>query len=143
MLNGDLSNQSAPRIYVVFDKFIGTLPEDSGEFYELMGEGKYKEALDLMIMDIKILNKINWLSVKKNINVYLVTWMGQGMSEAIENFMNDVNIPVRGCLSVSPNFLAKLVLQDDSVMGIYDPDPDHVLTYGTKGRIVKSERDLS
>jgi|SRR6185437_5479253 len=143
MLNGDLSNQAAPRIYVVFDKLIGKLPEDSGNFYELIDDKKYKDALDLMIIDHLMFNRLAYLCNKKNINVYLVTWMGHGMAEAVEDFMSGMGILVRGCIASAPVSLAKLIIQDETVIGVYDPDPDHSLTYGTKGRVVKSERDLT
>lgn len=144
MLNGDLSNKAAPRIYIVFDGLVSSVsPEDKDEFLNLVEEGKYREAVFMMIPDISIWNRIGYLSRNKNVNIYIVTWMNQGMAEAIEEHMNDLMVPVRGCISTTPGYLARLTAQDETVAGIYDPDPDHVLTYGSKGRIVKSERDLS
>ncbi len=144
MKNGDLSNSPAPRIYVVFDDCVSSLDErDKEAFYMDIERGDYYGAVFIMKENLPILNKITWLSNKRNINVYLVTWMNQGMAEAIEEYMNDIMVPIRGCLSLTPGQLARMTAQDESVIGIYDPDPDHLLTYGAKGRILRTERDLS
>lgn len=143
MQHGDLSNQPAPRIYVVFDEAIGKIKdEDRQEFMELTAGTEYYKAVNLVELNIPLLKKIQYLSMRKNMNVYLVTWMGQGMAEAIEAFMDDAYVPVRGCLSLTPGQLARMTAQDESVIGIYDPDPNHALTYGSKGVVLKDERQL-
>lgn len=142
MRNGDLSNEPAPRIYVVFDEAIGSVPEKQKElFSRLVGEGKNSEAMDLIDLNSSILNRIGWLSVRKNVNIYLVTWLTQGMAQEIEEVIGET-CPIRGCLSLTYGQLARMTAQDDSVTGIYDPDPMHALSYGAKGRVIKDERDL-
>ena len=134
---GDLSNVSSPRIYVVFDDAIGTLPEDAQEFYELVEERRFKEAVDLFTIDTSILNKINYLAVRKGINVYLVTWMGQSIAGEIEEFLDELMIPIRGVISTTPNQLGRTTAQDETIIGIFDPDPENMLKYGAKGVILK------
>jgi len=144
MRNGDLSNEPAPRIYVVFDDCMGKIPDESKELVNvLIGEGNFDKALSHMDFNYNIIARLGWLSVRKNVNIYLVTWMGEGMAQAIETYMSDMNVPVRGCLALTSGQLARMTAQDDSVMGIYDPDPKHALSYGAKGRIIRDERDLT
>lgn len=139
---GDLSNVSSAKIYVTFDETVCKIGEDNSQFYELIENGEYEQAINTMLIDIPILNKINWLSVRKGINIFIVTWMGQGMAEAIEEFFNDLSVPIRGCLAMTPTQLGRITAQDESVIGIFDSNPDNMLKYGFRGKVLNSERDL-
>lgn len=139
MFRGDLSNVVVPRILVVFEGAIGHLrEEDLKKFYKYQSKRRFAEALECFDVSELMLASILRVCMRDNLNVSLVTWMQQGMAEAIAELMNYYSVPVRGCVSESPYLLSAKLPYNPDIIAVYDPDPEHVLIFGSKGVLLDS-----
>lgn len=140
--NGDLSNQVAPRIIIVFDGAVGWIPEDKKkDFARLVSKNRWHDAFESCLrVNETMFRKILDLAWRKNVNIHMVTWMGDEAATEIENLMEMV--PVRGCFSSTPEILARMLPYNPDVVAIYDPDPGHVFTYGSTGVLLEKPEQL-
>ena len=143
MKNGDLSNQPAPRLIVVYEGALAYLPEDRVKEYEKALKKKdYKKVAALFRFNSAMLDKILYLSFKKNYNISVVTWFPEEVVGEIEEALATLSIPVRSVFSSSPDDLARLLPYNPDVVCVYDPVPEHILKYGSKGFVLTDANDL-
>lgn len=143
MQYGDLSNKAAPRIIIVFEDAVGYVPdEDIDKFDKLLSKKKYEAAAELIRPREIIMRKLLDLTWRKNINIHLVTWMGVEMSVQIEKWMDEAMVPVRSCIASTPEILARSLAYHPDIVAVYDPDPAHVLTYGSKGVLLRDPAQI-
>lgn len=143
MRYGDLSSKVVPRLIVVFEGAVGILPENKKKAYDkCVKKVFWADAIDLFEINENVAGRIVWLMVKKDVSISLVTWMPVDAADAIEDRMNEENIPVRGCFSATPQILARQLAYKPDVVTVYDPDPAHILTYGSKGVYLTSAAQI-
>lgn len=134
MKRGDLSNKVSPRHVIVFEGgMAGLLPENKKPFQKSYGRKRYWEALDYWDWNPMILGQIERLNRNAEINIEVCTWFNDDFAMAISDKLDVMNIPVRGVWASSPFELAKELAYLPDIAAIYDPDPDHVLTFGRRG----------
>lgn len=137
MKHGDLSNQPSPRIVVVFEGAIGILPkENEKKYHKAVNKKHWTEAVGYYELQELMLRKILDLTWRQNFNVQIVTWMGEEAANAIKQVLDEENIPVRGVFSSTPSRLSRDLAYNPDIMAVYDPDPDHRFTYGSKGVVL-------
>lgn len=137
MKNGDLSNQVAPRILIVFEGAVGYLPPDKVDaFLKHEKKSEWRKAIACFDLNWDILGQVLRITRTKNYNVSVVTWLPQEAADAVEEILIENNIPVRSVLSSSPEALAKMLPYNPDVVTVYDPVPEHVLTFGSKGYVL-------
>ena len=143
MLNGDLSNVVAPRLIVVFEGAIGSLPESKVKDYEKAAKrNDWWRAVSYFELNELMLARILYLNWKSNFNISLVTWMPEEAAEAIDEMMSEHSIPVRGCFSSKPSSLARLLPYNPDIACIYDPVPEHILMFGSKGTVLTDANQI-
>jgi hypothetical protein len=143
MLHGDLSNKVSPKLLVVFEGAVGVLPKDRLKDYsKFTGKKKYKEAADCYRLTDSYLDQVLYLNWKKNYNISLVTYLGQDMAWEIERIMDARSIPVGECYSYTPVELARRLVHRPDVIAVYDPDPQHILTYGSKAVLLTEAKQI-
>lgn len=140
--NGDLSSRMLPRLLVVFEGAIGILPVDKQvAFDKAVKRHRWQEAIGLYELNELILSKILDLHWRLDVNVTVVTWMGEDAELAISMRLDEENIPA-GTMSSSPNRLARELSYRPDIVAVYDPDPAHVFTYGGKGVVLTDANQL-
>ena len=143
MRYGDLSSKVVPRLIVVFEGAVGILPESKKKAYDkCVKRDKWADAIDLFEINENVADRITWLMVKRDVSLSLVTWMPEAAAIFIEERMDYENIPIRGCFSATPQILTRQLAYEPDVMTVYDPDPAHILTYGSKGACLTSASQI-
>lgn len=143
MQNGDLSNVIAPRLIIVFEGAVGHLPENrKKDFDKAVKKNQMEKAFSMFELKEMMIQKILYMIWKKNFNISLVTWMGDDAAIEIENIMIMNSVPVRGCFATKPAILARMLPYNPDIACIYDPDPEHILMFGSKGQVLKNPSDI-
>lgn len=143
MLKGDLSNKMLPRIVVVFEAGVGEVPADKEkQFHKAMQKKRYAEAVGYFDLNEIMLRKLLDLKWRKDVNVSIVTWMGDDMASAIAEKMDDEGIPIGECFASTPYKLARSLAYKPDVIAVYDSDDGHVFTYGGKGVVLVDPAQL-
>lgn len=137
MQHGDLSNVVTPRLVVVFEGAVGFLMDEYDKKYQkALKKEKWWEAIAYWKLNDKMLGRLWYLFAKKSVVIDICTWMGDGMAAAIEDVLNFSNVPVQSVWASTPDILARSLAYTPDIALVYDPDPDHVFTYGGKGRLL-------
>lgn len=137
MKYGDLSNVVSPRIIIVFEGAVGSLPDGKTEEYDkAVKKNNWFRAARLFDLNELMLQKLLYLSRRKNINISLVTWMPDDAAMEISDMMHENSVPVRGCFSSTPAQLARMLPYNPDVACVYDPVPEHILMFGSKGEVL-------
>lgn len=139
MQNGDLSNKIAPRHVIVFEGGLaGLLPENKKAFQKAYGGKRYWEAIWYWDWNPMMLAQIERVVRTMDVNIEVCTWIGHNLEHhdfalAIADELDRMNVPVRSVWASDPFQLAKDLAYLPDIAAIYDPDPDHVLTFGRRG----------
>jgi hypothetical protein len=143
MRGNDLSNASAPRYIIVWEGGMAHLPEESKAAYDrAVRLRRWWEAIACWMYNPSVINQIERLARNAEINIEIITWMGDDAAMAIQEDMEEINIPVRGVFASSPGQFSRDLAFLPDIAYIYDPDPGHVLTYGRKGVIFKNANQI-
>jgi hypothetical protein len=140
---GQLSNVVAPKIYIVFDDSIGTLPSGKVKQYgKFLERGQYRKAFDCFTLDHDLLHKILDLGWRCKYNIALVTWQPQGIADEITCLMDDLSYPVSGCVSTDPLLFADGLKYAPHVMSVYASGPENLVNMGSKGKLISDLKYL-
>jgi hypothetical protein len=143
MKNGDLSNTVAPRIIVVYEGAVAYLPSEKVPEYEkALKKENWKVIAGLFSFNGPVLDRILYLTWKKNYNISIVTWFPQAIVEHIEAALDNLSIPVRSVFSSSPEDLARLLPYNPDVVCVYDPVPEHIFMFGSKGFVLTDPNQI-
>jgi hypothetical protein len=148
MKGGTLSNQVSPRHVIVFEGGIAALPVNrQAEFDKEVSKNKWWKAIRLFEYRTDVLNQIERVIRTMDANIEVCTWMGHDTEYhdaalAIEAELDDLHVPVRSVWSSTPYELAKALAYLPDIAAIYDPDVDHVLTYGSRGVLLKEAKQI-
>lgn len=131
---GELSNKPSPRLVLVYEGVLADVPVDSKTKYDkLVSKGDWFQAMRLYSIHTIVMSKLLDLTWRINLNINLVTYLSEDAAFYIGDQMDFYNIPVRGCFYSSPQDLAKALPFNPDIVAVCDPDPDHVLLYGSRG----------
>jgi hypothetical protein len=143
MKNNDLSNKMLPRIVVVFEGKLGVLPKENEKACaKAFNKKHYDEALGYYELDELMMRKLLDLRYRQDINVSIVTWLGDDMAVAISELMDEEGIPIGECFASTPSRLARELAYNPDIVTVYDPDDDHRFTYGSKGVVLVDANQL-
>lgn len=143
MKGNDLSNVVASRIIVVFEGLLGWL--DAGkvdEYTKHVAEEHWNSAVSCFTFNNDVINRILYLTWKSNYNIHVVTWFPQQAADVIADRLDSLSIPVRSVFSSTPEDMAKMLVYNNDITCIYDPVPQHVLTFGSKGYLVTNANEI-
>jgi hypothetical protein len=143
MKGGTLSNEVSPRHVIVFEGGIAVLPvQKRAEFDKEVSKDRWWKAIRLFEYRTSVINQIERVIRTMNANIEVCTWMGEDAALAIEDELDDLHVPVRSVWASTPFELAKALAYLPDIAAIYDPDPDHVLTYGSRGVLLTEARQI-
>ena len=143
MLNGDLSNRTAPRVILVFEGLIGNLPADRVPDYEkYAAEERWQEVIHQFDLNSVVLNRLLYLTWSSDYNFHVVTWFPRAAADAIQERLDELSIPVRSVFPSSPEKLAKMLVNNPDVIAVYDTVHQHVLTFGSKAQLITDPNQI-
>lgn len=137
MRYGDLSNVVAPRLLIVFEGAVGVLPADRVKEYDkAVRKNDWDAAVNLFDLNELILQRIMYLTFSKDFNISVVTWLPGSACVSIYDRLADQSIPVRSCFASTPDVLARMLPYNPDIRCVYDPDPSHILKFGSRGSVL-------
>lgn len=149
MRGNDLSNRSAPRHVIVFEGGLADFPslEDTKAYNLAYKKKRYWEAVRYFIWNPLMLGQIERLVRTADINIEVCTWIGADLEYgdfalAIDEELERMNIPVRSVWVCTPEKLAKDLAYLPDIACIYDPDPGHILTFGSRGVLLTNPAQI-
>jgi hypothetical protein len=134
---GELSNQVLPRVYVVFENLIGVLPDTKTRALEAVARKrkKWQQAVDYYELSVKTTQGIRDLH-RRDIRIDVITFVDPNFVDPIRNKLDSRNMFFGGIHYFTVESLLDDLKYDPSILRVFDPDPKHVLTWGSKGRTV-------
>jgi hypothetical protein len=137
---GDISNTVSPRLYVVFENLVAAIPlEDRAKFSTAVKLHRWKRAVEMFVAN-ELFAKYAWdITWRMGFTLDCVTWMPDDMAQHVEEWLDKEGLPFSSFHRYDPNRLARRIATMPDVAAIYDPDPDHRLLFGRKGRFLTSE----
>jgi len=144
MKYGDLSNKTAPRVYVVFEGLVASVPDDNLQEYSDMITARkvdWFKAIKCYQLNDMVCAKLIWLSFHRDVNFTVVSWLPKEASYGIDVFLQKNGIPA-GLIMSTPYEISMELVRRPDVVAILDPDPWHVLTFGSKAKTAFNAEDI-
>jgi len=143
MQHGDISNESAPRILLVFEGAVGFLPDIKVKDYQrAVRRHAWDDAVSCWELSEPILRRILDLVLRRNLAVEVVTFISQPFADVLAARLDEEDVPVRRVWYSTPGRLSRRLAYMPDVAAVYDPDEAHVFTYGSKGRVLVDPNQL-
>lgn len=143
MRYGDLSNVVAPRLLIVFEGGVGVLPAGKVKEYDkAVKKDDWLTAVNLFELNEIILQRILYLTNAKDFNISVVTWLPGDAFKAIEYLMEYNSVPVRSVFPSTPDALARMLPYNPDIRCVYDPVPEHILKYGSRGSVLTDANQI-
>lgn len=148
MKGNDLSNKISPRHVIVFEGGLAHLPiERLKEYQKAYDRKRYWDAIAYWVWNPLMLAQIERVVRTMDINVEVCTWIGSDLEYhdfalAIADELDRINIPIRSVWASEPDELAKALPYLPDIAFVYDPDPKHVLTYGSRGVLLTNPAQI-
>lgn len=138
MEGGDISNLVVPRLVIVFENLLGLLPTkaDEAKAAAYIRFGRWNRAARVFQINEALAARIWDVTWRLNYSVDVLTYVSPDFATAVAKRIDKEDLPVGNVWFDEPHLLARRLAYMPQVAAIYDPDPAHQFTYGSKGRIV-------
>jgi hypothetical protein len=142
MLRGELSNETLPRVYIVFENLIGLLPDTKSKVaYNLaVKRKKWEQAIEYFQLNIQTSQGMRDLYWRRNFRVDVITFIDPAFVSAIRDKLDGRNLLFGDVHYYDTEMLLADLTYDPAVLAVLDPDPKRQLTWGSKGRYCSSEQ---
>lgn len=142
MQGGDISNQVVPRLVIVFENLLGILPNKTAEAKaaSFLKFKRWNRAVNVFEINEALARRIWDVTWRFDFSVDVITYVSEEFAEAVEKRLEREDIPVRSVWYTEPQVLARKLAYMPQVACVYDPNPHHQFTYGSKGRILDPAR---
>lgn len=138
MQGGDISNEIAPRLVVVWENLLGLLPTKAHEakVSGYMKFKRYKRAVDVYELNDMLARRMWDVTWRLKYSIDVVTYVNDQFADAIRARIDFEDLPVGNVWYENPQALARKLAYMPHVAAIYDPDPSHQFTFGSRTRII-------
>jgi hypothetical protein len=135
---GDISNEVSPRLVVVFENLLGLLPTKAHEakVSTYLKFKRYQRAVNVFELNELLARRIWDVTWRLKFSVDVVTYVGDEFAEAVRERIDREDLPIGHVWHKTPQVLARELAYMPHVAAIYDPNPSHQFTFGSKGRII-------
>lgn len=142
MRKGELSSETLPRVYVVFEHLIGLLESPTDRIAEKLARKrkKWEQAADYYQLNIHTAQGIRDLYWRQRFRVDVVTFIDPGFVSAIRNKLDSRNLLFGDVHYYDQETLMADLTYDPAVIAVLDPDPSRILTWGSKGKYCSSDQ---
>ena len=136
MYRGDLSNQVPLRVYVVFEGLLGIIPDAKSRALEKLARKrkKWDQAAGYYELNVPTSRGIRDLYRRHNYRVDVITFIDPLFVDAVRSKLDGRNLLFGDVHYYSMEELLSELTYDPWIISVLDPDPNHLLTYGSKGR---------
>lgn len=141
MQGNDISNMVVPRLVIVWDNLLGLLPDKSAEakVSTYLRFHRWKRAANVFVINEPLAQRIWDIVFRLNFSVDVVTYTGgEEFADALEERIGRENLPVGHVWFEDPMQLARSLAYRPDIACVFDPNPHHQFTFGSKGRIVSA-----
>lgn len=138
MQGGELSNEIAPRIIVVFEGLIGRLPDRPTAAREqwYCRTHRWKKAVRMWEIQ-EITAKRMWdFSWRQSIQIDVISFKQEEFVDALGDYLDQAGLPYGHLWSTTPPQIARAMATLVNVIAVFDADPAHASLYGPRGRTV-------
>lgn len=143
MRKGELSSETLPRVYIVFEGLIGLPPTSAKDrTAELLARKrkKWQQVADYYQLNIKTSQGIRDLYWRQRFRVDVITFIDPGFVSAIRDKLDSRSLLFGDVHYYDTELLMADITFDPAIIGILDPDPKRRLTWGSKGRYCTPEQ---
>lgn len=142
MRKGELSSETLPRVYIVFENLIGLLPSAKDRIAEQLARKrkKWEQAADYYQLNIHTSQGIRDLYWRQRFRVDVVTFIDPAFVSAIRDKLDSRNLLFGDVHYYDQETLLADLTYDPAIIGVLDSDPKRVLTWGGKGRYCSAEQ---
>ena len=136
MEHGDISNEVVPRLALVFENLIGILPTkpEQARFALYRRLRQPKRATKVFQANQPVCSRIWDVTWRLKFAVESVTFLGPEYVDPIIKWLEAENLPIGHVWSTTPSLLSREIAYMPYLAAIFDPDPEHQFTYGSRGR---------
>lgn len=141
MQGGDISNLVVPRLVIVWENLLGILPEkaDEAKFSTYLRFHRWKRAVNVYRINEPLAQRIWDVTFRLNFSVDVVTFLGcEDFAEAVQERIDREGLPVGHVWFEEPSQLARSLAYRPDIACVFDANPHHQLTFGSKGRIISA-----
>jgi hypothetical protein len=144
MWKGNLSSQAVPAVLLVFEGALGFLPEsEEKRFRKYMDKGHVELAVDLFQFNDYLIRIIWDRHVRGSLAMELVTFLGgDDFARALADRVWAEELPFRSVWATTPARLARKLAIMPDIIRVYDPWPEHQITYGSTGRYIRDANEF-
>lgn len=138
MEGGDLSNEVVPRLLFVFENLLGLLPtaKHEAQAVKYFRRKQYTKALSVFEVNEPLAQRIWDMTWRLKFSVDLVTWIPNPFKNYLSDWVDQQDLPIGHVTHQNPTTFARKLSYMPHVAALFDPDPSHQFTWGSKGRIV-------
>jgi hypothetical protein len=139
VLKGDIDNAVEPRLLLVWENLVALPPQEAEGVKRWFQRKTLAKAVNAWTLNSPLALRLYDITYRKGYNVDVVSFMDHEFEEAIRDWCEDRHhLPVGQVYTTDPDILAREIAWRPEVAAIYDPNPGHIFTWGSKGRIVNS-----
>lgn len=137
MQGGDISNEVSPRLVIVWEHLLGLLPTKTHEakVSTYLKFKRYSRAAEVFELNEMLASRIWDVTWRLKYSVDVVTWI-PNFADAVRDRIEHEDLPIGHVTSENPNALARKLAYLPHLAAIYDPNPEHQFTFGSRGRII-------
>lgn len=144
MLHNDISNVAVARLILVYEGALGFLPADRvGDYNQLGSEGRWDRAARCWDLNELMCRKIWDVTWRQGFQIEVVTYAGPPeFAEALQERFDEENLPISRTLASTADRMARRLAYAPDIACVYDADPDHAFTYGSRGKLLRNINEL-
>jgi hypothetical protein len=141
MERGDISNEVSPRLVIVWENLLGLLPTKAHEakVSTYLKFKRYGRAVNVFELNEMLARRIWDVTWRLKFSVDVVTYVNDDFADEVRDRLDREDLPVGHVWHKTPQVLARELAYMPHVAAIYDPNPSHRFTYGSKGRIISPQ----
>lgn len=138
MERGDISNEISPRLVIVYENLLGLLPTKAhqAKAASYVKFHRWKRAVNVFETNDILARRLWDVTFRLRFQVEVLTYLDEQAVEHIQKRMDDEDMPVSRVWFMQPHVLSRELAYMPQVAAIYDPNPAHQFTYGSRGRII-------
>jgi len=142
MRKGELSSETLPRVYVVFENLIGLLPDTKTRIAEQLARKrkKWDQVADHYQLNIKTSQGMRDLYWRQHFRVDVITFIDPGFVSALRDKLDSRNLLFGDVHYYDDELLLADLTYDPAILAVLDPDPKRILTWGGKGRYCSADK---
>lgn len=142
MEQGNISNEVSPRLLIVWENLLGLLPSKQHEVKAraYLKIKRHKAAVNTFVLNEELARRIWDITWRLKYSVDVITWIGPDFATALSARIDREDLPIGHVTYEDSQQFARKLAYLQHVAAIYDPDPSHRFTWGSRGRIVSPHR---